>query len=135
MDIRISHEQVGYTQAVSEMEERVAAIRDDGAPELLWFLEHPPLYTAGTSAKAEDLLDSRFPVFQSGRGGEHTYHGPGQRVVYVMLNLKKRQNEPDIKHYIWQLEEMIIRALAMFDVIGERRAGRVGIWTVDQSTA
>jgi lipoyl(octanoyl) transferase len=111
------------------MERRADDIRANQEDELLWLLEHPPLYTAGTSAKAEDLmLDGRFPVYQTGRGGKYTYHGPGQRVAYLMLDLKKRQQVPDIKKYIWQLEEWIIRALARLDVRGERREGRVGIW-------
>jgi len=88
------------------------------------------MYTAGTSAKDAGLIDARFPVFKSGRGGEHTYHGPGQRVAYAMLDLKSRQGVPDIKKYVWQLEEWIIRTLAAFDVTGERRCGRVGIWVV-----
>ncbi|MBI1301467.1 MAG: lipoyl(octanoyl) transferase LipB [Alphaproteobacteria bacterium] len=121
---------IDYEAAVSEMEHRVAKIRDGNAEELVWLLEHPPLYTAGTSAKDSDLLDARFPVYKTGRGGEHTYHGPGQRVGYVMLDLRNRQNKPDIKKYVWQLEEWIIQSLAAFDVIGERREGRVGIWVV-----
>ncbi len=116
------------------MEARVAAIRAGEADECVWFLEHPPLYTAGTSAKDGDLLDARFPVFKTGRGGEHTYHGPGQRVAYVMLSLKKRQQAPDIKQYVWQLEEWIIRTLAHFGVTGERRKGRVGIWVETSGT-
>ena len=112
------------------MEGRVAAIAAGDAPECVWLLEHPPLYTAGTSAKAADLLDARFPVHETGRGGEYTYHGPGQRVAYAMLNLRARQPEPDLKKYIWQLEEWIIRTLATFGVTGERRPGRVGIWVV-----
>ena len=123
---------VAYEDALSFMEERVAAIRAGTAEECVWLLEHPPLYTAGTSAKAEDLLSPRFPVFQTGRGGEYTYHGPGQRVAYVMLDLKTRQAEPDIKTYVWQLEEWIVRTLAHFGVTGRRIAGKVGIW-VDAS--
>ena len=115
------------------MEDRVAAIHSGEKDELVWLLEHPPLYTAGTSAKPCDLLDDRFPVYETGRGGEHTYHGPGQRVAYNLLNLKDRQTEPDIKKYIWQLEEWIIRTLSKFDIQGERRDGRIGIWVVDQS--
>jgi lipoyl(octanoyl) transferase len=111
------------------MEERVAAIRTGEAPELVWLLEHPPLYTAGTSARSQDLLaPRRFPVFDAGRGGQYTYHGPGQRVAYVMLDLQRRK--PDLRRYIWQLEEWTIRALAQFNVRGERRAGRIGIWVV-----
>ena len=130
MDWIIEKEPVSYELAVSEMEKRVADIREMQSSEAVWLLEHPSLYTAGTSAKSDDLLDSRFPVHESGRGGEYTYHGPGQRVAYVMLDLKKRQSKPDIKHYVWQLEEWIIRTLAEFDVKGERRVGRVGIWVV-----
>ena len=111
------------------MEARVAAIRAGTAPELCWLLEHPPLYTAGTSARAEDLLmPARLPVFRTGRGGQYTYHGPGQRVGYVMLDLQRRG--PDLRAYIWQLEEWLIRALAPFGVQGERRDGRIGIWVV-----
>jgi lipoyl(octanoyl) transferase len=123
-------ELVGYEDAVSFMEGRVAEIRDGSADECVWFVEHPPIYTGGTSAKDSDLLDARFPVYQTGRGGEYTYHGPGQRVAYVMMDLKKRQSEPDIKKYVWQLEEWIIQTLAEFGITGERREGRVGIWVV-----
>lgn len=121
-------EPVEYEEACQLMEEHVSAIRLDGARESVWLLEHPPIYTAGTSAKDTDLLDPRFPVHKTGRGGEHTYHGPGQRVAYVMLDLQKRQKGPDLKHYVWQLEEWIIRTLADFGITGERRCGRVGIW-------
>jgi lipoyl(octanoyl) transferase len=121
---------VEYQDALLTMEARVAGIHAGTAEEAVWLLEHPPLYTAGTSAKAADLLNPRFPVFETGRGGEYTYHGPGQRVAYVMLDLKKRQQTPDLKKYIWQLEEWIIRSLTHFDIRGERRAGRVGIWVV-----
>ncbi|MEO3431476.1 lipoyl(octanoyl) transferase LipB [Pelagibius sp. CAU 1746] len=116
-----------YPAAVAAMEARVAAIRAGEAPELVWLVEHPPLYTAGTSAQEEDLLQpERFPVYRSGRGGEFTYHGPGQRVVYVMLDLKRRG--PDLRRFVENLEEWVIRALASFSVTGERREGRVGIW-------
>lgn len=125
---KISEDLIPYGDAVSSMEGRVADIRENAKNELVWLLEHPPLYTAGTSADDSDLLDSRFPVHKTGRGGEYTYHGPGQRVAYVMLDLKKRQTKPDIKKYVWQLEEWIIRTLAEFDIKGERRQGRVGIW-------
>lgn len=128
MEIMTSAQPVLYEDALRIMEERVAAVRAGGAEEMIWLLEHPPLYTAGTSAKTGDLLDARFPVYQTGRGGQYTYHGPGQRVAYVMLDLKKRQPQPDIKRYVWQLEEWIIRSLAHFGVTGERRNGRVGIW-------
>jgi len=116
------------------MDERVAGIREGSQSECIWLLEHPPMYTAGTSAKDGGLVEARFPVYKSGRGGEHTYHGPGQRVAYAMVDLKSRSKAsggaPDIKKYVWQLEEVIIRTLAAFDVIGERRCGRVGIWVV-----
>ncbi len=125
---------VDYEPAVSEMERRVAGIRDGSMDEAVWLLEHPSLYTAGTSAKAEDLLNPRFPVFQTGRGGQYTYHGPGQRVAYVMLDLKKRQKAPDIKKYVWQLEEWIIQTLTEIGIKGERRDGRVGIWVVQGNT-
>ena len=116
-----------YPAAVAAMEARVAAIREGRLPELVWLVEHPPLYTAGTSADPKDLLQpDRFPVYRSGRGGEFTYHGPGQRVVYVMLDLKRRG--PDVRRFVEDLEEWIIRALAAFAVEGERRPGRVGIW-------
>ncbi len=117
---------VHYEQAVAEMENRVAAIRAGTAPQAVWLVEHPPLYTAGTSAKSSDLLDAQFPVFQTGRGGQYTYHGPGQRVAYVMMDLAAMGG--DIRRYVWQLEEWIIRTLAAFDIIGERREGRIGIW-------
>jgi lipoyl(octanoyl) transferase len=116
-----------YPAAVAAMEARVAAIREGRLPELVWLVEHPPLYTAGTSAEPGDLLQpDRFPVYRSGRGGEFTYHGPGQRVVYVMLDLKRRG--PDVRRFVHDLEEWIVRALAAFSVAGERRDGRVGIW-------
>ncbi|PCI56953.1 MAG: lipoate-protein ligase B [Alphaproteobacteria bacterium] len=125
---------IPYENAVPFMEKRIADIRDkqgSAGDELVWLLEHPSLYTAGTSAKDDDLLDSRFPVHKTGRGGEHTYHGPGQRIAYVMLDLKQRQGgKPDIRGYVRLLEEWIIQTLAEFDVKGERREGRVGIWVV-----
>jgi lipoyl(octanoyl) transferase len=124
---RISADLVPYPAALAAMEDRVAAIRAGSASELVWLLEHPPLYTAGTSARAQDLLaPRRFPVFDAGRGGQYTYHGPGQRVGYVMLDLQRRG--PDLRRYVWRLEEWVIRALARFGVEGERRPGRVGIW-------
>jgi lipoyl(octanoyl) transferase len=104
----------------------VAAIAANQSPELVWLLEHPPLYTSGTSGKASDLLDTRFPMFASGRGGQLTYHGPGQRVAYVMLDLKRRR--PDVRAYVAGLEEWIIRTLRAFNVRGERREDRVGVW-------
>src|SRR5256714_4824017 len=108
------------------MESRAAAIASGQAAELVWLLEHPPLYTAGTSGRNDDLLDPRFPLFTSGRGGQLTYHGPGQRVAYVMLDLKRRR--PDVRAYVAGLEEWIIPAPAAFDVRGERREGRGGVW-------
>ena len=118
-----------YPDALEAMEERVSAIHAGSASELIWLLEHPPLITSGTSAKAEDLIDpERFPVFDAGRGGQYTYHGPGQRIAYVMLDLRKRGQ--DLRRYITKLEEWIIRTLAAFDIEGERREGRVGIWVV-----
>jgi lipoyl(octanoyl) transferase len=123
---QVSDAPVPYLEAVAAMEARVAAIADGKAPELVWLLEHPPLYTSGTSGKDADLLDPRFPLFSAGRGGQLTYHGPGQRVAYVMLDLKRRQ--PDVRGYVAGLEEWIIRALAAFNVRGERREDRVGVW-------
>src|ERR1700732_5379896 len=123
---RISDTPVPYPEAVAAMEARAAAIAAHHAPELVWLLEHPALYTSGTSGKAEDLLDPRFPMFASGRGGQITYHGPGQRVAYVMLDLKRRR--PDVRAYVAGLEEWIIRTLAAFNVRGERREDRVGVW-------
>jgi len=127
---RISTAPVPYETALADMEARVSAIRAGTAPELVWLLEHPPLYTAGTSADPADLTDpDRFPVYKTGRGGQYTYHGPGQRVAYVMLDLRRRMaGRPDVRRYVWQLEEWIIRALAAMNVKGERRDGRVGIW-------
>lgn len=130
MEILTATAPVAYDDALQMMEARVEAIHQGQADDLLWLLEHPPIYTAGTSAKADDLLNSRFPVFQTGRGGQYTYHGPGQRVGYLILDLKKRQQVPDIKKYVWQLEEWIILTLAQFGVTGERRENRVGIWVV-----
>jgi lipoyl(octanoyl) transferase len=124
---RISDKRVPYPVAIAEMQARVAAIADGRARELVWLLEHPPLYTAGTSAKTEDLLSpTRFPVFDTGRGGQFTYHGPGQRVGYVMIDLRKRGN--DVRRFVRDLEEWLIKTLAAFNIRGERREGRVGIW-------
>ena len=125
---RISDAPVPYPESVAAMEQRVAAIAAGEAGELIWLLEHPPLYTSGTSGKAADLLDPRFPLHQTGRGGQLTYHGPGQRVAYVMLDLKRRR--PDVRAYVAGLEEWIIRTLAVFNVRGERREDRVGVWVV-----
>ena len=128
---------IEYEDAVAVMESTVADIREGTSPEQVWLLEHPPLYTAGTSAKPSDLIEKKFPVFETGRGGQYTYHGPGQRVGYVMLDLKQRQKTPDIKKYICDLEQWIINTLAEFNIKGERREGRVGIWVVkpDKSEA
>lgn len=123
---QLSPAPVPYPVALAAMEERVLGISSGIANELVWLLEHPPLYTAGTSARAEDLLDPRFPVYTTGRGGQYTYHGPGQRVAYTLLDLKKRN--PDLRAYVRALEEWTIRALRDFGVRGERREGRVGIW-------
>jgi lipoyl(octanoyl) transferase len=123
----VSRAPVGYPEAVAAMEARAAAIADGTAGELVWLLEHPPLYTAGVSAKAGDLLEpGRFPVFESGRGGQFTYHGPGQRVAYVMLDLTKRRR--DVRAFVAALEAWVIGALGVFNVRGEVREGRVGVW-------
>ena len=124
---RISDRNVEYPEALAFMEGRVADIRAGTAPETVWLLEHPPLYTAGTSARETDLLaPMQFPVFQAGRGGQYTYHGPGQRVGYVMLDVQARGG--DLHDFVWRLEEWLIRTLAQFAVRGERRCGRVGVW-------
>jgi lipoyl(octanoyl) transferase len=124
---RISDGLVPYEEAVADMETRIAAIRNGGARELVWLLEHPPLYTAGTSARAPDLLDpERLPVHRTGRGGQYTYHGPGQRIAYVMLDLERWGR--DVRCHVWWLEEWIIATLARYNVKGERREGRVGVW-------
>ena len=118
-----------YEDALAFMEARAAAIREGSAPETVWLVEHPPLYTAGTSARNEDLVEpDRFPVFSAGRGGEYTYHGPGQRVAYVMLDLKRRRE--DVRAFVAALEEWIIHTLDRFNVRGERREDRVGVWVV-----
>jgi lipoyl(octanoyl) transferase len=122
----ISDAPVPYPEAVAAMEARVAAIATHEAPELVWLLEHPPLYTSGTSGKDADLLDPRFPLFATGRGGQLTYHGPGQRVAYVMLDLKRRRQ--DVRAYVASLEEVVIRTLEKMNVKGERREDRVGVW-------
>ncbi|GHF24671.1 octanoyltransferase [Kordiimonas sediminis] len=126
---RISDDLINYDDALSFMEERARAISNDTACEQVWLLEHPPLYTAGTSADPADLVDpERFPVYDAGRGGQYTYHGPGQRVGYFMLDLRKRGK--DVRQFVYNLEEVIIRTLASFNIVGERRDGRVGIWVV-----
>ncbi|CAM5421455.1 lipoyl(octanoyl) transferase [Aquamicrobium terrae] len=126
---RIEPGLTAYPDAVALMEARAGAIRAGTADELVWLVEHPPLYTAGTSARARDLIEpDRFPVFASGRGGEYTYHGPGQRVAYVMLDLKRRRE--DVRAFVAALEQWIIETLAAFNVRGERREDRVGVWVV-----
>ena len=123
----VAAEPVAYPDAVAFMEDRVAGLRNGTARELVWLIEHPPLYTAGTSARPEELLaPERFPVFATGRGGRYTYHGPGQRVAYVMLDLQRRG--ADVRAYVCALESWIIAALNRLGVRGERRQGRIGIW-------
>jgi lipoyl(octanoyl) transferase len=125
----VSHGLIDYNEAVANQEARAAAIAAGLACQRIWLLEHPPLYTAGTSAQQQDLLDSeRFPVFQSARGGQYTYHGPGQRIVYVQLNLQHYNK--DVRWFVSALEAWIIAVLAEFNVRGERRLGRVGVWVV-----
>lgn len=125
---KYSQDLIPYQEALEFMQQRVAAIAADTAKECVWFLEHPPLYTAGTSAKISDLLAPvRFPVYEAGRGGQYTYHGPGQRVVYVMLNLKKRHKQ-DVRLFVQLLEQWIINTLQHFDIKGETRPDRIGVW-------
>jgi len=123
---RVERNAVAYETALALMEARVAAIAEASAPELVWLLEHPPLYTAGTSARPDELIAARFPVHAAGRGGLFTYHGPGQRVAYVMLDLRRRGS--DVRRFVMTLEEWVIRALAVLGVEGERREDRVGVW-------
>lgn len=124
---RVADGLVSYDEAVATMESEVAAIAEGRSDELVWLVEHPPLYTAGTSADAADLIEpDRFPVFATGRGGEYTYHGPGQRVAYVMLDLKRRRQ--DVRAFVAALEEVIIKTLDSMNVRGERREDRVGVW-------
>jgi lipoyl(octanoyl) transferase len=123
---RISQGLVPYEAALAAMEARANAIAAGSASELVWPLAHPPLYTAGTSAKPGQLIEARFPVYSAGRGGQFTYHGPGQRVVYVLLDLKRRR--PDVRRFVTTLEEWIIRTLAALEVTGERREDRIGVW-------
>jgi lipoyl(octanoyl) transferase len=123
---QVSTSPVGYPDAVQRMEQEVMSIRNGTAPELVWLLEHPAIYTSGTSAKRGDLLSPRFPVFQTGRGGQFTYHGPGQRIAYVMLDIRNRGN--DVRAFVAALENWIIKTLAEFQIIGERREDRVGVW-------
>jgi lipoyl(octanoyl) transferase len=123
---RVDDDLVPYQRALALMDARVAAVADGTASEQVWLIEHPPLYTAGTSAKPGDLMVERFPVHAAGRGGQFTYHGPGQRIAYVMLDLKRRG--PDIRRFVATLEEWIIRSLAAFGIAGERRDDRIGVW-------
>jgi len=124
---RIDDAPVDYEPAVAAMEDRVRSIRQDGSPDLVWLLEHPPLYTAGTSADPVELLaPDRFPVFRTGRGGRYIYHGPGQRIAYAMLDLQDRGL--GVRDYVCGLEEWLIRTLARFGLLGERREGRIGVW-------
>lgn len=132
MEWKITHEYVPYPEALATMAARVAAIQAGKAEELVWLVEHPPLYTLGTSAKAGDVLSPAIPSFETGRGGQVTYHGPGQRVVYLMLDLKRRAaargGEPDLRAYVADLERWVIETLAMFGIEGVTRQGRVGVW-------
>ena len=124
---RISSDLVGYPEALAFMDERVRQIREEGASECVWLLSHPPLLSEGTSARPEDLLDPhRFPVFRAGRGGQYSYHGPGQRVAYALLDLNRRK--PDVRWFVRSLEQWIIAVLADFGIRGERREERVGVW-------
>ena len=131
LEWRISDKLVPYPDALAEMEARALEIHQGTAPELVWFLEHPPLYTAGTSTNKADLLEARFPVFEAGRGGELTYHGPGQRVVYVLMDLNKRGR--DVRAFVNNLEQWMIDTLGQFNVVGERRDDRVGVWVVREN--
>ena len=126
LEWKVTDSLVPYPEALAHMEARADAIAAGTANEEVWLLEHPPIYTAGTSADDADLIDARFPVYRTGRGGQFTYHGPGQRIGYVMLNLKDRN--PDVRAYVRDLEQWLIETLALFNVKGERREGRVGIW-------
>jgi lipoyl(octanoyl) transferase len=125
---RVSTAPVPYDEAVATMEARAAAVLAGDAPELIWLLEHPPIYTAGTSADPAELLDPRFPVVRTGRGGRYTYHGPGQRIGYVVLDLDKRGR--DVRHFVHSLEGWVIAALAQLDIAAFRAPGRIGIWTM-----
>jgi lipoyl(octanoyl) transferase len=137
-DWRVTGGLTPYPEALATMRERVAAIRAGTAPELVWLLEHPPLYTAGTSANPADLTDPHcFPTYQAERGGQWTYHGPGQRIAYVMLDLTRPHGSVsarDVRSYVHGLEEWLIRALGRFGITGERREDRIGVWVADRST-
>ena len=133
----VSKGRTPYAEALSDMQAHVAAIRDGTGRERIWLVEHEPTYTAGTSARSEDLRDARFPVFAAGRGGQWTYHGPGQRTAYVMLDLQRPHGSVpprDIRAYVHGLEEWLIRALDRFNIRAERRAGRVGLWVPNRAT-
>lgn len=130
MDIIYNKDPIAYDEAMTIMNSRVDDVIAGKADEAIWFLEHAPCYTGGTSAKPADLLSPQFPVFETGRGGEYTYHGVGQQIAYLILDLKKRQQTPDLKKYINDLEQVIIDTLSSVDVKGERRSGRVGVWVV-----
>jgi lipoyl(octanoyl) transferase len=123
---RLGERLIPYDEALTTMEQRAGAVAAATASELAWLIEHPPLYTAGTSAKPTDLIEARFPVHQAGRGGQFTYHGPGQRVAYLMLDLRRRS--ADVRRYVATLEEWLIRTLAAFNIRGERREDRIGVW-------
>lgn len=129
---RISDQEVDYPKALACMEQRVEQVQAGTHPELIWLLEHPPLYTAGVSARPEDMLDTGFPVYQTRRGGQYTYHGPGQRVAYTILDVGARGR--DVRKFVWQLEEWIIQTLAVFDIRGERRKDRIGVWVAHDGT-
>lgn len=138
LEWKTSTDPVNYHEAENIMEKRVGQIINKENPELIWLLEHPAIYTAGTSAKLHDLIDENsLPVYQTNRGGQYTYHGPGQRVAYLMLDLKERSKnqEPDLKKYVFQLEQLIINSLLEFDISSERKEGRVGIWVTNESGA
>lgn len=132
---KTSSELIPFPDALAFMQARVESIADDAAEETIWLLEHPSMYTSGTSAKPEDLIEARFPVFETGRGGEYTYHGPGQRVGYVMLNLRKRYapNVPDVRDFVSRLQNWIILSLADFGIESFVREGRIGVWVFDKT--
>ncbi len=128
---KISTKPIEYQEAINFMEQRIYQIHQEKASEMVWFLEHPPIYTGGSSAESKDLFNSlNLPVYQTGRGGQYTYHGPGQRVVYLMLDLRKRGE--DLRKYVANLEDWIIASLAEIGLSSEKREGRIGIWTIDK---
>ena len=129
---KTSKDPINYLDAIKFMEERIEKIHNNQAEEMIWFLEHPAIYTGGSSASSDELINNdNFPVYETGRGGKYTYHGPGQRVVYLMLNLKNRN--PDIRQYVANLENWIIASLAEIGLHAERKMGRIGIWTLDKN--